>query len=93
MRRDKDVILRLCRALVRPHLKKDVGVLEGVQIRAIRIIRGLGKLNYKDRLRRCQLTTREKQREPHQGIQNIIRKGRPFIQRLFETIKRASIRL
>ena len=71
--RDKDVILRLCEALMRPnqeyciqvwnpHLKKDVRVMEGLQRRATRMIKGLGKLSYEERLKRCQLTTLEKRR-------------------------------
>ena len=42
---------------------QDAGVLEGVQRRATRMIRGLRKLSYDERLKRCQMmTTLEKRR-------------------------------
>ena len=93
--RDKDVITRLYKALVRPHLEycvqvwnphleNDVGVLEGVQRRAIRLIKGLGKLSYEERF---QMTTLEKRRSregaSRLGFQYFIGEGRPFTSTVF----------
>ena len=71
--RDKNTILNLYKALVRPHLEycvqvwspyiqKDKDVLEKVQRRATRMIRGYRTLKYEERLERCGLTTLDKRR-------------------------------
>jgi hypothetical protein len=71
--RDKDIILGLYKALVRPHLEfcvqawrphlaKDIALLEGVQRRATMIIDGFHGLSYDSRLKALGITTLETRR-------------------------------
>jgi len=71
--REKNIILKLFKTLVRPHLEycvqawspytqEDKQVLEKVQRRATKMIKGYGTLTYEERLIKCGLTTLEKRR-------------------------------
>ena len=68
--RDKYFILSLYKSLVRPHLdycsqawrpylQKDINLIENVQKRALKCIRGFEHLTYEEQLRKAKLTTLE----------------------------------
>ena len=72
--RSKEVILKLYKSLVRPHLdyamqswcpylEKDKKILEKVQARATKLISSIKHLPYEQRLAKLRLTTLEKRRE------------------------------
>ena len=72
--RSKEVILKLYKSLVRPHLdyaiqawcpylEKDKKILEKVQARATKLISSIQHLSYEQRLAKLRLTTLEKRRE------------------------------
>ena len=67
--KEKRLIIRLYKAIVRPHLeyciqarKKDIDTLERIQRRATKIIPELRDLSYEERLNECGLTTLETRR-------------------------------
>jgi hypothetical protein len=71
--RSREIILQLYKSLVRPHLEyciqvwrphlqKDIKLLEGVQRRATKLIENFHSLSYEQRLARLNLTTLETRR-------------------------------
>ena len=78
--RSREVIIKLYKSLVRPHLdyamqvwspymEKDKKIIEKVQARATKLILNLKDLPYEDRLNRLNLTTLEKRRQRGDLIQ------------------------
>ena len=73
MYKEKQLILTLCKAIVKPHLeyciqawrpyrKKDIGKLERIQRRATKMIPELRDLSYESHFLQCGLTTLETRR-------------------------------
>ena len=71
--KSKDIIVRLYKALVRPHVeyciqawnpyqRKDIQLIEGVQRRALKLINVFRHISYEERLARTGLTTLEERR-------------------------------
>ena len=104
--REKSIIINLYKTLVRPHLEycvqawspdlqKDKNILEKVQRRATKMIKGLEKLQYEERLRECGLTTLEKRRCREDLIQTyklITRKEDTPFTRFFQLETRIGLR-
>ena len=40
-----------------PHLQRQIDTIENVQIRATKLVDGLGKMDYEEKLKKCDLTT------------------------------------
>ena len=66
--RDKEIIMRIYKTIVRPHLeycvqawsphlKKDIEILERVQRRATKMVKECQRLSYEERIKYCGLTT------------------------------------
>ena len=85
--------LEYCIQVWNPHLKKDIEILERMQRRATRIIKGVGNLSYEERLRRCKLTNLEIRRSRSDLIETFkILTGREDLppEHFFEATKSSS---